>query len=90
MVTNLAYSFENDYRTDFFEFMDKRLNQMEEDTELGSINNITKMIFELSWGYKQKGNTHYYVSSGVGGWGPPIRTVNRPEIISIKLNFNNQ
>jgi predicted MPP superfamily phosphohydrolase len=48
---------------------------------------ITKMIYELSWGYKKKGDTHYYVSGGVGGWGPPIRTVNRPEIISIKLQF---
>jgi uncharacterized protein len=56
--------------------------------QLWPFNLITKMVFELSWGYKQKGNTHYYVSSGVGGWGPPIRTVNRPEIISINLNFN--
>jgi len=55
--------------------------------QLWPFNYITKMVFELSWGYKQKGNTHYYVSSGVGGWGPPIRTVNRPEIISINLHF---
>lgn len=51
---------------------------------------ITNMVYELSWGYKKKGNTHYYVSGGVGGWGPPIRTVNRPEIISIKLQFTNK
>lgn len=56
--------------------------------QLWPFNYIAKMVFEVSWGYKQKGNTHIYVSSGVGGWGPPIRTVNRPEIISIKLNFN--
>jgi len=55
---------------------------------LWPFNYITNMIFELSWGYKKKGNTHYYVSSGIGGWGPPLRTVNRPEIISIKLKFN--
>jgi predicted MPP superfamily phosphohydrolase len=56
--------------------------------QLWPFNYITNMIFELSWGYKQKGSTHFYVSSGVGGWGPPIRTVNRPEIISIELLFN--
>jgi predicted MPP superfamily phosphohydrolase len=55
--------------------------------QLWPFNYITNMVFELSWGYKKKGNTHYYVSSGVGGWGPPLRTVNRPEIISIKLKF---
>lgn len=55
--------------------------------QLWPFNYITSMIYELSWGYRQKDNTHYYVSSGAGGWGPPIRTVNRPEIISIKLNF---
>lgn len=56
--------------------------------QLWPFNYITKMIFEVSWGYKKKGDTHYYVSSGAGGWGPPIRTVNRPEIISINLIFN--
>ena len=56
--------------------------------QLWPFNYITNMVFELSWGYKKKGNTHYYVSSGIGGWGPPIRTVNRPEIISIILKFN--
>ncbi len=57
--------------------------------QLWPFNYITKMVYELSWGYLKKGDTHFYVSSGVGGWGPPIRTVNRSEIISIKLHFNN-
>jgi predicted MPP superfamily phosphohydrolase len=51
-------------------------------------NLITKKIFELSWGYLKKGNTHYYVSCGVGTWGPPIRIGNRPEIVQINLRFN--
>ncbi len=45
MVAIPAYSFENNYRTDFYDFLDKRLNQMEEDNELESLNDITKMIF---------------------------------------------
>jgi predicted MPP superfamily phosphohydrolase len=49
---------------------------------------ITKAIYELSWGYKQKGNSHFYVSSGYGGWGPPVRTGNRPEILDIYITFN--
>lgn len=48
---------------------------------------ITKRVFEVSWGYKQKGNTHVYVSSGVGTWGPPVRVGNNPEIVQIILKF---
>ena len=55
--------------------------------QLWPFNFITKRVYELSWGYKKKGNTHYYVSCGVGTWGPPIRTGNRPEIVNIKLEF---
>ncbi len=55
--------------------------------QLWPFNFITKKIYEVSMGYKQKGNTHYYVSCGVGSWGPPVRTGNRPEIVQINLNF---
>ena len=50
-------------------------------------NIITKMIYEVSWGYKKKGNTHYYVSSGAGTWGPPVRTGSSSEIVNIKIKF---
>lgn len=50
-------------------------------------NLITKMIYELSWGYAQKGKTHYYVSSGAGTWGPPVRTGSSSEIVNIKIRF---
>ncbi|MCX6150489.1 MAG: metallophosphoesterase [Ignavibacteriales bacterium] len=56
--------------------------------QLWPFNYITEMVYEVSWGYKKKGNTHFYVSSGFGGWGPPIRLGNRPEIVNIKLNFD--
>ncbi|MFH0922405.1 MAG: metallophosphoesterase [Fibrobacterota bacterium] len=51
------------------------------------INCITKRIFELSYGYMKKGNTHIYVSSGAGTWGPPIRLVAWPEIVNIRVRF---
>ncbi|MGE5402354.1 MAG: metallophosphoesterase [Ignavibacteriales bacterium] len=55
--------------------------------QLWPFNFITNRVYELSWGYKKKGNTHYYVSSGFGGWGPPIRTGNTPEIMNFRLTF---
>ncbi len=57
--------------------------------QMWPLNYITKAIFEVSWGYKKKGNTHVYVSSGVGGWGPPVRIGNRPEIVVVNLTFAN-
>lgn len=53
------------------------------------LNLITRKVYEVSWGYKQKGNTHFYVSCGYGYWGPPIRIGNTPEIVLIKLMINN-
>ncbi|MGQ1948566.1 metallophosphoesterase [Geofilum sp. OHC36d9] len=50
---------------------------------------ITQKLFEVSRGYKQKGKTHFYVSTGFGTWGPPVRTGNRPEIVLIHLRFKN-
>ncbi len=56
--------------------------------QLWPFNYITQKVYELSWGYKKKGNTHIYVSSGASGWGPPVRTGSRTEIVNIKLSFN--
>jgi len=53
--------------------------------QLWPFNLITRAIYEVSWGYKLVGETQVYVSSGVGTWGPPVRTGNRPEIVSIRL-----
>jgi predicted MPP superfamily phosphohydrolase len=50
-------------------------------------NIITNIIYEVSWGYKKKGNTHYYVTSGAGTWGPPVRTGSKSEIVNIKIIF---
>ncbi|MCX7798212.1 MAG: metallophosphoesterase [Melioribacter sp.] len=55
--------------------------------QLWPLNLIIKKIYELPWGYKIRGNTHYYVSCGAGGWGPPVRLGSLPEIVNIKLNF---
>ena len=57
--------------------------------QLWPFNYISQAVYEVSWGYKRKGNTHIYVSCGVGTWGPPMRTGNRPEVVYAKLKFEN-
>jgi predicted MPP superfamily phosphohydrolase len=54
------------------------------------INFITNAVYEKSWGYLKKGDTHIYVSCGVGTWGPPVRLGSRPEILNIFLTFEDQ
>jgi predicted MPP superfamily phosphohydrolase len=56
--------------------------------QLWPFNYITTAMYEVSWGFKKKGNSSFYVSSGYGGWGPPVRTGNRPEIMDIYITFN--
>ncbi|WP_158095010.1 metallophosphoesterase [Gottfriedia luciferensis] len=48
---------------------------------------ITRRLYEVDWGYLQKNNSHFVVSSGFGTWGPPIRTGNPSEIVTIKVSF---
>jgi len=55
--------------------------------QLWPVNYIIQAIFEVGWGYQKLGNTHVYVSNGVGTWGPPVRIGNRPEIVNIRLSF---
>ena len=56
--------------------------------QLWPFNHITTAMYEISYGYKLTGNTHFYVSSGFGTWGPPVRLGNRPEIVQIILKFD--
>ncbi len=56
--------------------------------QLWPLNYITKAVYLVSWGSKKFENTHVYVSSGIGSWGPPVRIGNRPEVVVITLNFN--
>ncbi|MBN2542423.1 metallophosphoesterase [bacterium] len=55
--------------------------------QLWPANLITNRIYEVSHGYKLKGDTHIYVSCGVGTWGPPVRLGSRPEIVNVILDF---
>ena len=56
--------------------------------QLWPFNYMTKAIFEISRGYGKINNTHFYVSSGYGTWGPPIRINSRSEIIVLEITGN--
>jgi predicted MPP superfamily phosphohydrolase len=51
------------------------------------LNLINKLVYELNWGYKRKGKTQVYVTSGAGTWGPPVRVCSIPEIVLLRLKF---
>ncbi len=55
--------------------------------QLFPLNFITSMIYEKSWGYLKRGVTQYYVSCGVGTWGPKVRTGSISEIVNLKITF---
>ncbi len=67
--------------------IDLQLSGHTHNGQLFPANLITKMIYEVSWGYLRKGNTQYYVTCGVGTWGPPVRTGSKTEIVNIKIDF---
>lgn len=52
------------------------------------INLITKyIVYEVSWGYLKKNYSQFYVTCGVGTWGPPVRLGSDSEIVSLKIKF---
>jgi len=58
--------------------------------QLFPVNFITQRQYELTWGYKKKRQTHFFVTSGVQLWGPRVRTAGRSEILIIKVVFRDQ
>ncbi len=58
------------------------------DGQIFPFNILTRMIFEVSSGYKQKGDTHVFVSSGVGLSGPQYRIGTKSEIVVLDVTFS--
>lgn len=48
-------------------------------------NLITKMMYELSYGYRKIGQGHYFVTSGFGFWGIPMRLGSQSEVLIIEV-----
>jgi uncharacterized protein len=68
--------------------VDLQLSGHTHNGQLWPFNFITRAVYDLSWGYLKIENTQFYVSCGVGTWGPPMRTGNRPEVVNIKFTFD--
>jgi len=51
------------------------------------INLIVSRMFENAHGHSMRGNTHFYVSSGLAIWGPQYRIGTQSELVVITLSF---
>lgn len=49
---------------------------------------LLHLVYECPYGYYRKGNTQYFVSSGVGCAGPPYRIGTRSEIVVLHIRFD--
>ena len=50
-------------------------------------NIATELIFEVAHGYKKKGDTHVYVTSGIGLVGPQYRIGTVSEMVMLTVHF---
>ncbi|MDR1855173.1 MAG: metallophosphoesterase [Azoarcus sp.] len=53
--------------------------------QIAPFNLLVWLIYENSYGLSTRGDSHFLVSSGVGTWGPSVRTTGRPEVVLIDL-----
>jgi predicted MPP superfamily phosphohydrolase len=67
--------------------VDVQLSGHTHDGQMFPINLITKRVYQLSWGYRKIGNTHFFVTSGIRLWGPTVRTAGKSEIMVINIIF---
>lgn len=52
-------------------------------------NLITKLIYPLHYGYEKIGNGHFFVTSGYGFWGVPLRLGSQSEVFIIDIKGKN-
>ncbi len=50
-------------------------------------NIATRLVFEVAYGYARKGNTHIYVTSGLGLAGPQYRIGTVSEVVVLNVKF---
>ena len=58
------------------------------DGQVFPFNVFTRLVFEVSRGYKKKEDTHVFVSSGLGLSGPQYRIGTKSEIVVLDVTFN--
>lgn len=67
--------------------VDLRLSGHTHRGQIWPVNLLTDRLFEVSYGYERRGNTHFYVSSGLSLWGPPFRIGTDSELVVFNLEF---
>ena len=67
--------------------MDVQISGHTHNGQIYPISLIVAKMYQLAYGYLKIGNTHFYVSSGLGLWGAPIRLGTQSEIVNIHLKF---
>jgi predicted MPP superfamily phosphohydrolase len=67
--------------------IDLQLSGHTHNGQMWPLNYLTQKLFELSYGYKKIGGTHFIVSSGFGIWGPRVRSASRSEVLLINIKF---
>jgi predicted MPP superfamily phosphohydrolase len=55
--------------------------------QLFPFNWIINSMYPMRWGTKKLGNTHFFLSSGIMMWGPPVRTTGKSEIMVVDVEF---
>ena len=67
--------------------IDLQLSGHTHNGQMWPLNYLTRLMYEVSYGYRKKGNMQIIVSSGFGIWGPRIRSGSRPEVLLINVSF---
>jgi predicted MPP superfamily phosphohydrolase len=57
--------------------------------QLWPLNHLVNKLYEVGYGYKKKGNTHIFVSSGLALWGPEFRIGTQSELVVFNIHFEN-
>ena len=68
--------------------IDLQLSGHTHDGQLWPVSWITRHLYECSWGPWQRGNTHYYISSGIGIWGGKFRIGTQSEYLVVEIDKN--
>ncbi len=55
--------------------------------QLFPLNIITRLQYELSWGHRKIGPTHFFVTCGIQAWGPPLKTAGNSEVMLIDADL---
>ncbi len=67
--------------------IDLQISGHTHDGQFFPVNLIVRRIYENAHGYSTRGNTHYYVSSSLGIWGPQYRIGTQSELVVITLRY---